>query len=102
MLAPMRALASYERRDILTHCVTRFTERKCELAEALCIEAGKPIRDSRGEVDHSVGNVADAGLRADGLVADVDAGEVAERLAPFRLERGDQGRACARERGRGG
>lgn len=51
---PMRALASYERRDILDHCVTRFTERKGELAEALCIEAGKPIRDSRGEVDRLI------------------------------------------------
>lgn len=51
---PMRALAAYERRDILDHCVTRFTERKGELAEALCIEAGKPIRDSRGEVDRLI------------------------------------------------
>lgn len=47
---PMRALAAFERRDVLAHCVRRFEERAEELALALCIEAGKPIQDSRGEV----------------------------------------------------
>ncbi|HTA65595.1 MAG TPA: aldehyde dehydrogenase family protein [Xanthomonadaceae bacterium] len=39
-----------QRQAVLEHCVARFTERQEELALALCIEAGKPIRDSRGEV----------------------------------------------------
>lgn len=39
-----------KRRDVLEHCVRRFEERFEELALALCIEAGKPIRDARGEV----------------------------------------------------
>jgi len=47
---PMRRMAAYERQEVLQHCVRRFTERSAELAEALCIEAGKPIKDSRGEV----------------------------------------------------
>ncbi|MGB8223975.1 MAG: aldehyde dehydrogenase family protein [Polyangiales bacterium] len=47
---PMAQLPAYARREILAHCASRFTERADELAEALCIEAGKPIRDSRGEV----------------------------------------------------
>ncbi len=47
---PMRALGAYRRHDVLMHCVRRFTERRDELADALCVEAGKPIRDSRGEV----------------------------------------------------
>lgn len=47
---PMRVLASYQRRDVLMHCVKRLGERADELAVALCIEAGKPIKDSRGEV----------------------------------------------------
>ncbi len=47
---PMADLAAYERRAILDHCVRRFGERFDELAMALCIEAGKPIRDARGEV----------------------------------------------------
>ena len=47
---PMRRMASYERQAVLQHCVDRFTARKDELAYALCVEAGKPINDSRGEV----------------------------------------------------
>jgi acyl-CoA reductase-like NAD-dependent aldehyde dehydrogenase len=46
----MRKMAPYERRDVLNHCVKRFTERAEEMALALCIEAGKPIKDARGEV----------------------------------------------------
>jgi acyl-CoA reductase-like NAD-dependent aldehyde dehydrogenase len=47
---PMRRMAAYERQAVLQHCVRRFAERADELAEALCIEAGKPNKDSRGEV----------------------------------------------------
>ena len=47
---PMRRLAAYERQAVLQHCVDRFRERSEELAQALCVEAGKPINDSRGEV----------------------------------------------------
>jgi acyl-CoA reductase-like NAD-dependent aldehyde dehydrogenase len=46
----MGRLPPYERQAVLNHCVARFTERREEFAEALCIEAGKPIRDARGEV----------------------------------------------------
>jgi len=48
--APMAALHSYERQAVLEHCVARFQARQDELADALCIEAGKPIKDARGEV----------------------------------------------------
>ncbi len=47
---PMAAMAAYERQAVLDHCVARFRERFEELADALCIEAGKPIKDARGEV----------------------------------------------------
>ena len=47
---PLRKMPPYERQAVLNHCVTRFQERAEELAMSLCIEAGKPIRDSRGEV----------------------------------------------------
>jgi len=46
----LNKMTPYERQDILNHCVKRFTERFDELAYALCIEAGKPIKDARGEV----------------------------------------------------
>ncbi len=47
---PLAKMPPYERQAVLNHCVRRFTERFEELAMSLCIEAGKPIRDSRGEV----------------------------------------------------
>jgi acyl-CoA reductase-like NAD-dependent aldehyde dehydrogenase len=46
----MRRLPPYQRQQILNHCVARFEASQDELALALCIEAGKPIKDSRGEV----------------------------------------------------
>ncbi|MGV1681886.1 aldehyde dehydrogenase family protein [Sphingopyxis sp. NJF-3] len=47
---PMARLASFEKQDVLNHCVGRFRERFDELAYALCVEAGKPIADAEGEV----------------------------------------------------
>ncbi|MBR9980216.1 MAG: aldehyde dehydrogenase family protein, partial [Desulfatitalea sp.] len=46
----MAALKPHQRRNILSDCVDAFARRSDELAMALCIEAGKPINDARGEV----------------------------------------------------
>ena len=46
---PMAKMASYERQNVLQHCVDRFKERFDELAYSLCVEAGKPIKDAEGE-----------------------------------------------------
>lgn len=46
----MASLPAYAREEVLNHCVRRFTERFEELALSLCVEAGKPIKESRGEV----------------------------------------------------
>jgi len=51
---PMARMASYERQAVLEHCVQRFRERFDELAYSLCVEAGKPIRDSEGEVSRLI------------------------------------------------
>ncbi len=48
--APMRNFKPWARQAVLQHCAQRFVERRDELAEALCIEAGKPIKDAAGEV----------------------------------------------------
>lgn len=50
----MAAFPPDARRDVLEHCVRRFGERHEELALSLCIEAGKPIKDARGEVDRLI------------------------------------------------
>lgn len=60
----MAAMAAYERQDVLNHCVQRFRERYDELAESLCVEAGKPIRDARGEVTRLIDTFRIAGEEA--------------------------------------
>jgi acyl-CoA reductase-like NAD-dependent aldehyde dehydrogenase len=81
---PMRALAGFERRDVLAHCVARFTERKGELAEALCVEAGKPIRDSRGEVDRLIDTFRIASEEATRMVGEVLPLDVTARARDYR------------------
>lgn len=71
----MRKLPAYQRQDILKHCVRRFEERFEDLAQTLCIEAGKPIRDSRGEVTRLIDtfNIATAeSVRQTGEIMTLD------------------------------
>ena len=73
--APMRAMAAYERQAVLLHCVQRFAERADELAYALCVEAGKPIRDARGEVGRLIDTfriAAEESVRITGEVQPLD------------------------------
>jgi acyl-CoA reductase-like NAD-dependent aldehyde dehydrogenase len=72
---PLAKMASYERQDVLNHCVARFIERKDELAYALCVEAGKPIKDSRGEVGRLIDTfriAAEESVRQTGEVQPLD------------------------------
>lgn len=72
---PMAKLPSYERQNILLHCVRRFTERADELAHALCIEAGKPINDAKGEVTRLIDTfriAAEEATRIGGEVIQMD------------------------------
>src|SRR6201996_7595924 len=65
----MRAYPPFKRQAVLDHCVKRFRERYDELAMALCIEAGKPINDSRGEVTRLIDTfriAAEESVRIDG------------------------------------
>jgi acyl-CoA reductase-like NAD-dependent aldehyde dehydrogenase len=72
------------RRDVLEHCVRRFTERSEELAMALCIEAGKPIKDSRGEVARLVDTFRIAAGEATRIGGDVLELQVSERTRGYR------------------
>ncbi len=72
---PMAAMASYERQNVLMHCVSRFKERFDELAYALCVEAGKPIKDSEGEVTRLIDTfriAAEESVRMTGEVQPLD------------------------------
>lgn len=71
----MAAMAPYERQDILYHCTKRFQERFDDLAESLCIEAGKPIKDSRGEVTRLIDTfriAAEEAVRIEGEVLNLE------------------------------
>jgi len=81
---PMAAMRSYERREVLDHCVARFRERHEELARALCIEAGKPIRDARGEVTRLIETFRIAAGEAERITGEVMPLDNAERAAGYR------------------
>ena len=71
----MRELPAYARQRVLDHCVSRFRERQEELAMALCIEAGKPINDARGEATRLIDTfrvAAEESVRIGGEVMPLD------------------------------
>src|SRR4051794_9666978 len=72
---PMARMAAYERQAVLQHCVDRFKARFDELAFALCVEAGKPIKDSEGEVTRLIDTfriAAEESVRMTGEVQPLD------------------------------
>ncbi|MCA9645378.1 MAG: aldehyde dehydrogenase family protein [Polyangiaceae bacterium] len=78
---PMRRMKAYQRQAVLAHCVKRFQERFDELAMALCLEAGKPIKDSRGEVTRLIDTfryAAEEAVRLDGQVLELAISERAK------------------------
>ncbi|WP_100643615.1 aldehyde dehydrogenase family protein [Alteromonas facilis] len=79
----MTAMRPYERQKVLEHCIKRFTERFEELAYALCIEAGKPIKDARGEVTRLIDTfriAAEESVRINGEVMNL---EITERAKGY-------------------
>ena len=81
---PMRQMRPYERQAVLNYCVQRFTERAEELAYSLCIEAGKPIKDSRGEVSRLIDTfriAAEEAVRINGEVLNL---EISPRAKGYR------------------
>tara|TARA_R110002096_G_scaffold239101_1_gene430654 strand:- start:8543 stop:9979 length:1437 start_codon:yes stop_codon:yes gene_type:complete len=78
---PFSKWPAYRRQDVLMHCVKRFQERFDELAYSLCIEAGKPIKDSRGEVSRLIDTfrvAAEESVRIYGEVMPLDISPRAE------------------------
>lgn len=78
---PMRKMPAYQRQAVLNYCVRRFEERSEELAQALCFEAGKPIRDAKGEVFRLIDTfriAAEEATRIEGTVLPLDISERAK------------------------
>ena len=72
----MKALPSYRRSDILRKVGKLLEERTEEFAQVLALEAGKPIRDGRGEVGRAVQVLlfaADEAKKIEGEVVPMDA-----------------------------
>jgi acyl-CoA reductase-like NAD-dependent aldehyde dehydrogenase len=80
---PMARLAAYERQAILQHCVQRFQDRAEELAMGLCIEAGKPLKDARGEVGRLVDTFRIAAEEAVRLYGEVIPLDIAPRARNY-------------------
>lgn len=81
---PMADFPPDKRRDVLEHCVRRFEERFDELALALCIEAGKPIKDARGEVTRLIDTfriAAGEATRSEGELIEL---QISERTRGYR------------------
>ena len=81
---PMAQMAAYERAAGLRHCAARFEERAEELAQVLCLEAGKPIRDARGEVGRLVDTFRIASEEATRMGGEVLPLDVTERARDYR------------------
>ena len=80
----MREFTPDARREVLEHCVRRFTERYEELALALCIEAGKPIRDARGEVNRLIDTFRIAAGEATRIEGETVELQISERTRGYR------------------
>ena len=82
--APMAAMKPYQRRAVLEHCVEAMRKRKDDLAYALCVEAGKPIKDAQGEAERLIDTfriAADESTRIDGEIVNL---EISERTRGYR------------------
>ncbi len=76
-----RKMPAYKRQAVLNHVVQRVSERHEELARVLCIEAGKPIRDARGEVTRLIDTfrvAAEESVRVTGEYIPLDISQRAE------------------------
>ncbi|WP_186247492.1 aldehyde dehydrogenase family protein [Burkholderia gladioli] len=83
---PFAAWSSFRRQAVLDHCVTRFRERFDELADALCIEAGKPINDSKGEVTRLIDTfrvAAEESVRIGGELVDLEISKRAQGYSGY-------------------
>lgn len=80
---PMARMASFERRAVLEHCVERFEQRFEELAYALCVEAGKPIKDSEGEVTRLIDTFRIAAGEATRMTGEVQPLDISPRAKGY-------------------
>jgi len=81
---PMAKMPAFKRKEVLLHCVARFKERYDELAYALCVEAGKPIRDARGETDRLIDTFQIAAEESVRMKGELQTLDISPRAAGYR------------------
>jgi acyl-CoA reductase-like NAD-dependent aldehyde dehydrogenase len=82
--APMRRLAAWQRKTVLSHLAARCRERAEEFAQQLTVEAGKPIKYSRLEVTRLIDTVEIAAEEAVRLIGETLPIDISERAAGYR------------------
>ncbi len=81
---PMATMPSYARKAVLQHCVDRFEQRFDELAYSLCVEAGKPIRDAKGEVTRLIDTFRIAAEESTRLKGELQTLDISPRAKGYR------------------
>lgn len=79
--ADMAALKPFERKAILKQCVAAFEARFDQFAKTLCAEAGKPLKDARGEVHRLIDTFEVAAEEAVRIHGEVQNLEISTRAA---------------------
>jgi acyl-CoA reductase-like NAD-dependent aldehyde dehydrogenase len=82
--APMRRLPAWRRRDALVQVTEKCRKRAEELAEALVVEAGKPIKFARGEVDRLISTLSIAAEESTRIYGEVLPLDISERSTGYR------------------
>lgn len=80
----MRRLASWQRKRVLVQLATRCRARAEELAQTLVVEAGKPIKFARGEVERLVDTIEIAAEESTRIVGEVLPLDISERADGYR------------------
>jgi len=75
----LRRWPAWRRKEVLGHVARRMQERHEELARALAIEAGKPIRDARGEVTRGIDTFTLAMEESTRMYGEVQPLDISER-----------------------
>jgi succinate-semialdehyde dehydrogenase/glutarate-semialdehyde dehydrogenase len=86
----MASLSSYQRATILERVVEELQRRREELAQLIALEAAKPIKAARGEVDRTIQTYKIAGEEAKrvvGSVVPIDAAPGAENRTAYTLRK---------------
>jgi acyl-CoA reductase-like NAD-dependent aldehyde dehydrogenase len=79
----MRAMKTYERRDLLRRVARTLHERSEEIARLIAREAGKPLTQSRGEVARAVSTFDIASEEASRITGEVMPLDLTAASAPY-------------------